>query len=378
MANLLDYLYWRGDLDFSVSPFNEVDATIFSMLSYLDIKEFVPGCDSDAEISLVETSIRFFSRIAATGVRPDYTIDPSFNSSLEQLLRKLSTCPRFERVQLSRFEEDTDYVAGQQFAAVTFTLPNASPERVVAFRGTDNTLVGWKEDFDLAYLEHIPAQISAHRYLENALDRLPGEWVVCGHSKGGNLAVYAGAHIDLPRQDRIQKIYNFDGPGFDFSLIDRGPYTLCEKKILHVVPEESMIGMLFDSAGERLVVSSSKHYTSQHNAFYWEVERAQFIRGELTKVAQLLDHTLATWMTELSLIEREAFLEAFFDLLGASEGTAITSDPLQNMKVIQKTLKKYSQLDAETKALLNQAFDFLSTQTKRTVSKTIQRKLPGG
>jgi hypothetical protein len=377
MANLLDYLYWRGDLDFSISPFNEVDAAVFSMLSYLDIKDFVPGCESDADISIAETAIRFFSRIAVTGTRPGYTIDPFFNASLEKLLRKLPDCPRFKAVRISRFAEETDVAVGRQFAGLTFTLPDANPQNVVAFRGTDKTLVGWKEDFKLAYLEQIPAQQSAHQYLERTLAGLPGRFSICGHSKGGNLAVYAASHIAASDQDRIVNIYNFDGPGFDFSILDRAPYALCEEKILNLVPEESMIGMLFDSVGARTVVASASHYASQHNAFRWEVERTQFTRATLADVAKLLDHTLNTWLTEVSQAERQAFLEAFFDLLEASEGITITSDPLRNLREIKKTLRKYSQMDQETRTLLNQVFGFLSKQTRRTVSKTLREKLQG-
>lgn len=378
MANILDYVYWRGDLDFSVSPFNEVDAAVLAMLSYLDIQAFMPAWDSDADISLRETSVRFFSKIAATGIKSTYTLDPIFNASLEQLLHRVINCPRFEGLRLSHFVEDVDFAVGRQFAAVTFTLPGADPVRVVAFRGTDNTMVGWKEDFELAYMEHIPAQDSARRYLECVLTKLPGQFIVCGHSKGGNLALYAAAHLSAPDRERIGKIINFDGPGFDFSLVDRSPYALCEPKIDNFVPQESMIGMLFDSVGERTVVSSTGHAAGQHNAFRWEVERTQFARGELASVAKLLDHTLNAWLAELPLAERAAFLEALFDLLGASEGAAFSSDPLQNLKALKKTLRKYSQLDAQKKAQLNQAFDFIAAQTRRSVSTSIRRRLPGG
>lgn len=377
MANLLDYLSWRGDLNFSISPFNEVDAAVLAMFSYLDIKDIVPGWGADADLSIIEASNRFFRKIVVTGEKSNYTLDPIFNASLEQLLRRLPGCPRFEGVRVSRFAEEVDFAVGRQFAALTFSLPHASPAHVVAFRGTDNTLAGWKEDFALAYMEHIPAQDSAHHYLERALSELPGPFIVCGHSKGGNLAVYAGSHVGAPAQERIAQIINFDGPGFDFSLVDRSPYALCEQKTRSYVPEEAMIGMLFDAVGERTVVRSAGHSAAQHNAFHWEVERTQFARGSLASVARLLDHTLNTWLAELSLEERAAFLEALFDLLGASEGAAITTDPLQNLKLIKRTLRKYSQLDPETKAQLNQVFDFVSTQTRRSVVTSIKRRLPG-
>lgn len=379
MANLLDYLHWRGDLDFKVSPFNEVDAAILAMLSYIHLQGIIPGCDTCSRKSIKETSLEYFSNIAQAG--PDskggeFTLDARFNASLEDLLRALSDCPRFEAVQISGFDEDIDFQVGRQFAAMTFTLPDASPEHVVAFRGTDNTVVGWQEDFELVYMEQTPAQESARLYLEKMLAALPGQYMVCGHSKGGNLAVYASAHIDPADQNRLMKIINFDGPGFDFAIVDRTPFLLCDDKIVNIVPEESMVGMLLDSIGKRIVVASSARYASQHNAFHWQVKRTQFTRGRLADVAKLLDQTIKTWLSEISLAERQAFLETFFDLLGASEGTVLLADPLQNLKDLKRVLQKYSQLDKETKRLLNQVFGSFTAQTRRTVSTTIKEKLP--
>jgi len=267
-------------------------------------------------------------------------------------------------------------MVGRQFAAVTFTLLDAHPENVVVFRGTDKTLIGWKEDFGWFYKEKIPAQESAYRYLELALDNLPGQFLVCGHSKGGNLAVYASSHISYTYQSRITKILNFDGPGFDFSFIDRAPFDLFEKKILNFVPEESIAGMLLESVGKRTVITSSARYSSQHNAFHWEVERTEFVHGHLANIAILLDHTIKAWITELSLAEREAFLQTLFSLVDASEGKMILSNPLQNLKEIRTILRRYSRLDKETKSLLIKVFGSLSTQTKQTMSRTIKQKLP--
>jgi len=374
-------------LDFQASPFNEVDAAVLSILGYIHMEGIVPGCESGAGVSLKEASAWYFSKFSTAGEKPEPgtnagprvspTILPSFNAGLDDLLEKLSGCPRFERVRLSRLDQDTDFSVGRQFAALTFTLPDARPEHVVVFRGTDSTLVGWKEDFELVYMEQIPAQDSALRYLEQTLDTLPGRFIVCGHSKGGNLAVYAGLQIGPAAQDRISKIYNFDGPGFDFSVVDRVPFNHYGFKVLNIVPEESMVGMLLEPVGKRAVVASSARLASQHSAFQWTVERTEFSRGNLAAAARLLDRILKTWLTKISLSEREAFLEALFDLLGASEGASISLDPLHNMKEIRKVLQNYSRLDKETKSLLNQTFGSLSTHTTRTVSTTIRQRLPG-
>jgi len=384
MSNLIDYLHWRGDLDFSVSPFNELDAALFALLSYVNLSGVVPGWEAKSRIPLKDAIEQVIAKYYPGGEKPKAgseivpTFSGKFNSDLEEAFRALSSCPRYESVWLSGFETNTDFVEGQQFAAVTFSLPARNPEHVVAFRGTDNTFVGWKEDFGLAYLEQVPAQESAQKYLEQALKKLHGQVVVCGHSKGGNLAVFAAAHLESPYKKRISRIYNFDGPGFDFKLIDQTPFEHCRDKVINFVPEESMIGMLFEAVGERKVVSSQSHSTSQHNAFFWDVARTGFVRGKLADSAKMLDGILNSWVTELSLPERKKFFESVFDLLGNVDETVIGKDPLNNLAYITNTLVKYNKLDKDTKALINLVFGTLTTQTTRTLTTTIQQKLPRG
>jgi hypothetical protein len=379
MGNPMDYLQWRGDLSFSKDPFNDIDALLLALLSYLHLKDIVPGIESNKEISLQYTANQYFSKFSTTGetlsnINP--TASPSFNSEVEELLKKASNCPRFEKIRLSKYVENTDFIVGRQFAAVTYTLHNIEHEKVIAFRGTDNSVIGWKEDFELAYMEQIPAQESACKYLERSIGIFSSQIIVCGHSKGGNLAMYAGSHLSTSRQNRLKKIINFDGPGFNFSIAQRDPFLQYEHKIINYVPEESMVGLLLDSVGKRKVVSSSARFVFQHNAFNWEVERTKFVQGSLSNNAKLLENTLKTWLTEISISKRELFLEALFDILGASEGNTILLDSQETIKEIKNILKKYSELDKETRALLAQVFESLSSEARKTLSVTIKGKLP--
>jgi hypothetical protein len=382
MANMIDYLHWRGDLDFSKSPFNEVDAAIFAMLSYVNMSGVVPGWDSNSRISINDAIQQIIAKYYPDGEKPKNsseivpTFSAKFNNDLEEAFRTLSSCPRYEGVWLFGFEKNTDFVEGQQFAAVTFSLPASHPDHVVAFRGTDNTFVGWKEDFGLAYLEQVPAQESARQYLEQALKKLHGQVVVCGHSKGGNLAIFAAAHAGSRFNDRIAKVLNFDGPGFDFKLMDKIPFDLCRDKVINFVPEESTVGMLLEPVGERRVVSSQSHSAYQHNAFFWNVARTEFVRGNLSDSAKMLDGILDSWLAELPLPDRKSFFEAVFDLLGDVDETISSKDPLNNLTYITNTLKKYQHLDKDTKSLINLVFGTLTTQTTRTLTTTIQQRLP--
>jgi hypothetical protein len=374
----MEYIDWRGDLNFTEDPLNDVDTLILSMLSYLPFKGIVPGVDSKNRVPLKEVSTQYFSEdqnstLTSTSINP--TASPSLDSELVKLLRKTADSPRFENIQLSGYEENTDFVVGRQFGAVTFTLPNVKREKVVAFRGTDNSLIGWKEDFEMAYLEQIPAQKSACKYLEQAIGFFSSKVTVCGHSKGGNLAVYASSRLNAGRRARVSRVINFDGPGFDFSIVPQDSFQYCRDKITNYVPEESIVGMLLEPIGERIVISSSSRSINQHNALNWRVKQSQFIGGTLSKTTMLLEDMLKTWLADLPVSKRELLTQALFDILGASEGKTI--DPKENIRDIKSILTKYSKLDKDTKALLTEVFISLNAMTIDTISKTIKESLPG-
>lgn len=379
MYKTMDYLEWRGDLAFTKDPFNVIDALILALLSYLPFKEIIPGIESNDEITLKEACAQYFDRVPI-GEAPAANFNPtassSFDAELVKLLEVSAKCTRFQGIRLSKYDENTDFVIGRQFGAVTFTLNNSQHEKVIAFRGTDNSLVGWKEDFELAYKEQTPAQESACLYLERSIGFFTSPFTVCGHSKGGNLAVYAGAHLNLLRQSRLSKIYNFDGPGFDFSIINRDRFAHCEHKVHHYIPEESMVGLLLEPVGKTSVVASTGRLINQHNALNWGVDRTKFLHGKLSSSSKLLEQTLKTWLPTISVPERKMFLEALFDVLGASEGMAIKFDPQENLKEIKNILVKYSKLDLKTKALLTQVFLSLTDQTRKTITTKLKEKLP--
>jgi hypothetical protein len=377
MGTIMEYLAWRGDLSFSKDPLNDIDTLILALLSYLPFKDIVPGVESNQAISLKDTSAQFFlknSNKNAKSPNINPTASLSMDSELLELLRATAGCRRFEKIQLSKYNENTDFVVGQQFGAVTFSLPDAKIKKVIAFRGTDNSMIGWKEDLEIAYMEQIPAQESASKYLDRAVGILTGKVIVCGHSKGGNLAVYAGSRLKFMRRNKLAKIINFDGPGFDFSINPKASFSSCEHKVHNYVPEESIVGMLLEPVGERTVVSSSAWGINQHNALNWRVEQSNFEDGNLSGTTKLLEHTLTIWLAELPVPKRKLFIEALFDILGTEEGRTI--DPRQNIKEIKNIMTKYSKLDEETKTLLTDVFSSLTEKTKNTLSTTIKENLP--
>ncbi|NLF49817.1 MAG: DUF2974 domain-containing protein [Leptolinea sp.] len=379
MGKTLDYLQWRGDLKFSKDPINDIDVLIFALLSYLPLKGIVPGIKSNKEISLKDAASQYLAKYSNSDENsPEANITPlsSFNTSAESLLKDAAGCPRFEEIRLSRYDENTDFVVGRQFTALTFTIPDFERTKIIAFRGTDNSVVGWKEDFDLAYMEQIPAHESACLYLKQTIGVFSGRFIVCGHSKGGNLAIYAGSHLNPMQQLKLKKIVNFDGPGFNFSIVQRNHFSQNEHKVINYLPEDSMVGLLLEPVGKRVIVSSSERFINQHNAFNWDVDRCRFIEGELSESAKLMEQTLETWLTDITISDRETFLEALFDILGASEGKFIKTDPQESFKEFKNILVKYSKIDQKTKALLSDVFESLTSEATKTLSESIKEKLP--
>ncbi len=379
MGKTLDYLHWRGDLKFSKDPINDIDVLIFALLSYLPFKGIVPGIEEKKEISLKDTAGQYLAKYANSEENsPKTNITPlsSFNTSVELLLKDAAACPRFKDIRLSGYDENTDFVVGRQFTALTFSVQDFERTKIVAFRGTDNSVVGWKEDFDLAYMEQIPAHESACLYLKRTIGIFSGRFIVCGHSKGGNLAVYAGSHLNPVQQLKLKKIVNFDGPGFNFSIVQRNPFSRNEHKVVNYLPEDSMVGLLLESVGKRVIVSSSDHFINQHNAFNWDIARSGFTEGKLSRAAMLMEQTLKTWLTDISISDRETFLEALFDILGASEGKLVMTDPQESLEEFKNILVKYSKMDKKTKTLLSDVFESLTSEATKTLSESIKERLP--
>lgn len=373
MATFTTYLRDQGQLNFTQSPLNEVDIALLTMLAYLDWDGIVPSGNPAATIGLIEAAEIYFVKISKLKNRNVYTFS---TPNIEKALKQVIKCKRYENVEMCMFEQDTDFNVGRQFAAITFIVKDYAAENLIAFRGTDSTLIGWKEDFELAYMKSIPAQHYASKYLNFVLSKLPGRFIVSGHSKGGNLAVYASAKTGMLLRKKVTNVYNFDGPGFEFSFNDRKIFKCCEDKVINYIPQESIIGMILEPIGKRKIVQSAGRGFYQHDATLWKIDKTSFLYGELTDISKITDYILSEWIGDMSISEREEFVTSLFDLLGAKDGEAFTNAPIYNIKLIIKIMKKYSKYDAEKKAVISQIFGNLRSSAAVTIKSAIINKTP--
>lgn len=330
MSDMLEYLKWRGDILFSELPLNPVDALIFSTLCYIRFEGIVPEVPQ-RWITLKEAAEEFFAR-------EEHENLVRVPEDLE-LLHAAARSPRFSRVGLSFYQSVLVPAQETQFAAMTCYLEDGSA--YLAFRGTDNSLVGWKEDFNMTFLESIPAQRMAQGYTQAFAAVSGAPMRLGGHSKGGNLAVYAAAKSDPTIQERIIEVYNQDGPGFtERMLLDPG-YLAMVPKIRTYVPQSSVFGMMLEHEGDYTVVRSRETGLMQHDPHSWEVMGAGFITAEaVTESSHFVDRTLKSWLATMTIPERNEFVDTVFELLGTGETSQVNQvlRP-QNIRTYLKTLQ---------------------------------------
>ena len=306
MANLMDYLDWRGDLTLEISPFNEVDALILAELSFVDFDGIVPPPELGRGLPLNEAAEAFFARHGGKDV-PMGVLVPD---TISKMLRKLMTSPRFRNMTLNGYTALLDDSIEQQFAALTIDLGNGSI--YISFRGTDDTIVGWKEDLNMGFLEEIPSQKQAVEYVARVARQYSDKTIrIGGHSKGGNLAVYSAAKSSGEIQERIVAVHNNDGPGFAWDISETPGHKRIASRIHTILPQTSVVGMLMEHEKRYQVVHSTYDGLYQHDGFSWQVLGTQFVHlDDFSREGKLVDETLSSWADSLNTQQREALADA--------------------------------------------------------------------
>lgn len=303
MTNILDYIRWRGDLSFSQDPPNAIDSLIFSYLVYIRYPAELSGDNVEMPLSQVHEAMTAL---------PDYR--ELGNSHQLELLREAAKSRRFGGAKLVQPQNQFIPQEDTQFAAAAALLDDGS--LFAAFRGTDNTLVGWKEDFNMCFREAVPSQLLAVEYVRRLYERYGRPMHLCGHSKGGNLAVYAAAKSEPQVRKTILQVYNNDGPGFMAHMLSDPGYLEMVPRIHTYVPQSSIIGMLMEHGEPTMVIRSAQVGILQHDVFTWEVMGRELIPvEELTPDAKFVSATIKQWLLGMDLGERNQMVDALFKLL---------------------------------------------------------------
>ena len=367
MANLMDYLDWRGDLTLAVSPFNEVDALILAELSFVDFDGIVPPPEIGRGLPLCEAAEAFFARHGGRDVDMGVLVP----DGISQMLRKLMASSRFRNMTLNGYTALLDDAVEQQFAALTIDLGNGSI--YISFRGTDDTIVGWKEDLNMGFLEEIPSQKQSVAYVARMARQYPDKTIrIGGHSKGGNLAVYSAVKSDGAIQERIVAVHNNDGPGFAWDISETAGHKRIASRIHTVLPQTSVVGMLMEHEKHYQVVHSTYDGLYQHDGFSWQVLGTQFVHlDDVSREGKLVDEALSAWADSLNTQQREALADALYSVFTASGAKTLSDLNEEKLKSAAAMLKTYKNLDRETRRMVTEALMlFFRLSTKSFVLDT--------
>ncbi len=367
MASLTDYLVWRGDITFDEVPLNVVDALLLSQMSYLNLQGIIGKTERKKECTLAQAAKRFWQ----LHTEEEFKECLSFAvRSAGILLREMAKTKRFGDLVLRNYVNRNDLNLEEQFAALEIVL--SRKESFISFGGTDDTLIGWKEDFNMCFLSPIPAQMDAKSYLESVLLGSARKVYVGGHSKGGNLALYSAVKCKKLFRRSILHVYNFDGPGFNKEFIESERYQEMKERIETWVPESSVVGMLLEHEEDYQVVKSSQSGFMQHDATSWEVMGAGFI--ELPAVKQSSRRLAAgvkEWMSGLSPEELEQFGERIYEVLTATEAKTLADLNKDRWKSITTIIQSFNAMDKKTKDML---FNLIKAMVAANVKKESPKK----
>ncbi len=334
MSNLLDYLHWRGDIPFNVSPWNEVDGALCATLSYLNFH----GLEDHRGWTLREAK------------RIDLLIEGQGNmfGPRKRMFEAMAESERFGESRMHHFIALTDEDASMQFSAMCMDLPDDT--MAVVFRGTDNTLVGWREDFNMSYQTTVPGQLAAAYYLSKAARLSSRPIRLMGHSKGGNLAVYAGAAVPEKIQKRIEGIWTYDGPGMNLEISRSEGFERIRDRIHSYVPQTSIIGMLMDYYKPYTVVRSTAKGLEQHDPMTWQVYGTHFEELEsIDRTASVVSETLHEMLANSTPEQRGAFVETLFRLADNTNATRMSDILNEKFRSLVKMAGGRKELEPETR-----------------------------
>ncbi len=316
MANSIDYLDWRGDVPMELDGFSEVDGYIVCKLTSLDFTGIVPA---DGSMRFVDALGEYFKRHGEEDRRLGVLLAPGTVT----LAKKLAASRRFAGLTLHDYVNHVDDEAAEQFCAFTATLPDGT--QYVAFRGTDDTLAAWREDFNMSAHDAVPAQLDAAEHLRRAAWKHEGDFRVGGHSKGGNLSVYAAMRAPAELAERIIEVYNFDGPGFRYTVRDDPGYRRIRERIHMLIPQYAMVGVLLTNDSDYEIVESCETGSSAHDGLTWQVKGRRFVRcHSLALRSRVYAEAIRGWGESLDLQQRQELINAVFDALESTGARTLT------------------------------------------------------
>jgi hypothetical protein len=351
---------WRGDLSLAQSEFNEIDNLILARFSYFPFDHIIKP---EETITIEEASKRF--------EKLDVSKEKILQNEDIEFFILLGKNERFANMQITNYVNKIIPEEEKQFSAITIIMPDDTI--YISFRGTDNTLIGWKEDFNMSFQENVPSQLEAVQYTKNVAQNYKNLLRIGGHSKGGNLAVYAASFSNKEIQDRIINVYNNDGPGFQEKIIQSQNYQRILNKVHTFVPQTSIIGRLLYHEENYTVVQSTQNGVMQHDLYTWQLQGKQFIHlDEVDDGSRFIDKTIKDWLGKVSNEQRAEFINSVFEILQATDADTLAQIKEKWVKNAKILISTYKNMDEESKKMMVQTIEALFVIIKDNIVNKIK------
>ena len=367
-GTMIDYLKKYGDCSLAQMPFGDVDSLILCQLAYLKYDGIV--CDvrhKGPSVSLKD--------IAAHADYEKLFADERYEEVNRQLFEAALAGKRFGNMRLNCYINLIEKEWETQFSAVTFLLEDGTI--YIAFRGTDETIIGWKEDFNMAYISPIPGQYYSVKYLNMVTSRLHKRFMVGGHSKGGNLAVYSAMNCLPTVQERIEKIYSMDGPSFRPEVLKQCGYEKIEDRVVKILPQSSFVGMLFEQGIHYKVVGSNRLGLAQHDPYTWLVEDDRFvIVDDIYESRRFMDNTVNEWILSLDEEQLRTVVDTMYKVVSASQADDLITFVADWKKSLNGIMAALKELDEESVRMIKEMFKSLLDIGKNRMLAEVNKGLP--
>lgn len=359
--NLNDYINWRGDISLN-NGINEIDALIFATISYAEFDNILQLNTSMKLKDIVPQLKDIFE-----------SDDPyaKFSKEVIEMLKNMANSERFSNISIENYQNIIDENKELQFSAISISFDN---NKVIAFRGTDDKMVSWKEDLNMSITCPVPAQELAERYLNNLNFSSVENIYIVGHSKGGNLAVYSAIKASSDISLKIKRVYNFDGPGFDKSIIDSSEYKTIEDRIINYFPYNSCIGVLMNRGAKDIVVDCRSTHINQHDPLNWNLMGSKFVYCEqLSEPSLAFERDMREFLNSLSIQERKDMTEALFECIAQADIEEL-GDLVGNPAAVIKLISNLYTQDENLKENVNNAFRIILDYVKLSYTDYIKNK----
>ena len=359
MSHIVSYVKRQQEKTFGDEPFNEVDALVLAQFIYLKLDGLVPTISQKKEaVYLYELAdIMDYDKVFA---------DERYRKDNVELFHAMAESKRFRRMRMNYFSDITSVLAETQFSAMTVFLENGPT--VIIYRGTDETMVGWKEDFNMSFKEPVTGQSLSALYLQQISKLLEGDFTVLGHSKGGNFAVYASMNVDEKVQNRIEKVYSFDSPGFRPEILESVDFNRIKDRIIKYLPHSSIFGVLLQSKENYQIVECFSIGVLQHNPYNWQVDGSEFKKlDKLDRGSVFLSETYNEWLYSLTDEELHAYSEIWYRIMQEANITTMLEFTKEPGKTLTSLIDAIRETDAQTKEMAKELAHSLIEVAKENI-----------